>query len=207
MTFGLFVQVAIRRGWVIILVTLLLLGGALGYSRLQRPIYQATTTVIAYPSATLKSASDYTNGLSLLSYGSMAQTFVSLAQSKAMMKAAGAALNVTPQNLADYSAVATLLPSTTVLEISTSGPDKKLVIVLANEIAAETSAATGRYFRILTLSTLDPAVVPSVQVRPETTRNLLLAGVVGIVVGFAVAAWSLNGGNMPRRRASPEPGF
>jgi capsular polysaccharide biosynthesis protein len=186
-----FVHVIIRRWWVIVVVTGLTVGGALAYSKHEHRKYQATATVFAHPSKVVTNAGDYSSDLGLLSYGSLSQTFASLAQSKSMLAQAAAALGVAPDTVKDYSAVATLLPQTTVLELSVDGPDRDLVIGLANRLSTDVSAATTRYFHIFSLTTLDAAAAPSTQILPQTSRNLLYGGLAGLIVGFILAVLSL----------------
>src|SRR5437588_2002491 len=108
-----FVWVLVRRWWLIFLVTGLALGGAYAFSRHEHPVYQATATVFAHPSAVVVSPSDYSNDLSLLSYGAMSETFASLAQSKSMLHRVGVELRLAPGIVDSYSAVAAFLPQST----------------------------------------------------------------------------------------------
>ena len=95
-------------------------------------------------------------------------------------------------SLHDYSAVANVLPSSTVLEISVAGPDRDAVVPFANRLASAVSAATRNYFPIFTLTPLDPAVAPSTQIEPRTKQNVLFGGLAGLIAGFGVAVLSLR---------------
>jgi uncharacterized protein involved in exopolysaccharide biosynthesis len=112
-----FTRVLIRGWWLIILVTGVFLGGAYAYSHVEHRVYRATATVFAHPSKLVVSPSDYSNDLGLLSYGSLSQTFASLAQSTSMLARAAAALGITPDGANQYSATASLVPATTVIEL------------------------------------------------------------------------------------------
>jgi capsular polysaccharide biosynthesis protein len=190
-----------RRSWLVALVTVLAIASAAAYSRGTPPRYQATATVLAHPSAAVTKASDYSTDLSLLSYGSLEQTFVSLARSSKLLDQAASGMGFTAAERKQYSAVANLLPASTVLEISVTGPDRDAVVTLANTLSAAVSAATRQFFPIFALTPLDPAVRPSLQVEPRTRQNLLFGGLAGLIAGFVVATLSLR----VRRRSDGGP--
>jgi capsular polysaccharide biosynthesis protein len=183
-----FIRILARGWWIIILITGLFLAGAYEYSHKEHRIYRATATVFAHPSKVVVSAGDYSNDLGLLSYGSLSQTFASLAQSRSMLAKAAAALRIAPDAASQYSATASLLPQTTAMELSVDGPDKDVVTKLANRLSSDVSAATTHYFHIFSLTTLDAAVAPSTLIQPLTSRNLLYGGLAGLIVGFVLAA-------------------
>jgi len=184
----------IRHRWLVILaITALAAGGALAYSHHEQRVYQATATVFAHPSRAVTSPGDYSSDLGLLSYGSLSQTFASLAQSRTMLDTSAAGLRLTPLDLSHYTVAATLLPATTVLEVSVDGPDPDLVTVLANRTIARVAAATTQYFHIFALTPLDSAQAPSTRIRPLTSRNILYGCLAGLIVGFIAAALPLYG--------------
>lgn len=200
------VEVLTRRWWIVALVTAMAMLSAWTYSQTVPPRYQATATVLAHPAASVTRASDYTTDLSLLSYGSLEQTFVGLARSSKLRAEAAAAMGLRQTSAHEYSAVANVLPTSTVLEISVAGPDRDAVVPFANSLASAVSAATRSYFPIFTLTPLDPAVPPSIQIEPRTTQNVLVGGVAGLIAGFGVAMLSLrvNGvGEGPLHRLAP----
>jgi capsular polysaccharide biosynthesis protein len=190
-------DVLARRAWVVIAVTAIAILAAWAYSLTVPARYQATATVLAHPAASVTRASDYSTDLSLLSYGSLEQTFVGLARSARLrdQAAAGTGLSRTTGN--DYSAVANVLPSSTVLEISVAGPDRNAVVPFANTLAADVSSATRRYFPIFTLTPLDRAIAPSSQIEPRTRQNVLVGLVAGLIVGFGIAVLSLRVRGVP----------
>jgi len=194
------VDVLARRAWVVSLVTALAILSAWAYSRTVPARYQATATVLAHPAASVTSASGYSSDLSLLSYGSLEQTFVGLARSSKLRDEAAAGMGLRGPSQHDYSAVANVLPASTVLEISVAGPDRNAVVTFANRLARAVSSATRRYFPIFTLTPLDPAVPPSIQIEPRTGQNVLVGGLAGLIVGFGIAVLSLRIGGVGHRR-------
>jgi capsular polysaccharide biosynthesis protein len=186
------VEVLRGRWWVVALVTAIAILSAWAYSQTVPARYQATATVLAHPAANVTSASDYSTDLSLLSYGSLEQTFVGLASSSKLRNEAAAGIGLRQARSHDYSAVASVLPASSVLEISVAGPDRNTVVPFANRLASAVSAATRLYFPIFTLTPLDPAVPPSAQIEPRTRQNVLVGGLAGLIAGFGVAVLSLR---------------
>jgi capsular polysaccharide biosynthesis protein len=184
-------EVLARRWWLILIVTAVAVASAWAYARTVDRRYQATATVIAHPSAVVTKASDYSNDLSLLSYGSIEQTFASLARSSTMLARAGSELGVSAQSIRTYNVIANVFPASTVLEISVQGPDPRVAVKLANKLADDVSTATLQYFQVFELTPLDPAGV-TLQVSPRTRRDMLFAGLAGVLVAIVLAALSLS---------------
>jgi capsular polysaccharide biosynthesis protein/transposase-like protein len=186
------VDVFTRRWWVVVAITLIAALAAWAYASTVPPRYQATATVLAHPAVNVTKASDYSTDLSLLSYGSLEQTFVALARSSKLIDETTAGLGLGRAAGDHYHAVANVLPSSTVLEISVDGPDRAIVVPLANALGASVSKATRTYFPIFALTPLDAAVAPSSQIEPRTRQDVLFAGLAGLVLGVGVALLSLR---------------
>jgi capsular polysaccharide biosynthesis protein len=185
-------DVLARRSWVIALVTVLAAAAAWGYAQRQAPRYQGTATVLAHPTAAVTKVTDLSTDLSLLSYGSLEQTFVALARSDRLLDQAPAGMGFDRAERDRYRAVANVLPGSTVLEISVTGPDRRAVVTLANRLAAVASSTTRALFPIFSLSPLDPAAAPAAQVAPRTRESVLFGGLAGLIAGFVVAVLTLR---------------
>jgi capsular polysaccharide biosynthesis protein len=194
-------EVLARRWWLILIVTLVAIGCGWGYARTVASRYQATATVLAHPSAVVTSASDYSNDLSLLSYGSVEQTFASLARSSTMLRKAGAEVGIPATSIKQYNAVANVFPQSTVLELSVQGPDSRAAMQLVDQLSGDVSAATLKYFHVFQLTPLDRAAT-SIKVAPTTRRDVLFAGLAGLLVGVVLATLSLS---FRRHRDPPAP--
>jgi capsular polysaccharide biosynthesis protein len=192
-------DVLTRRWWLIVIVTLVAVAAGWGYARTVADRYQATATVLAHPSAVVTSASDYSNDLSLLSYGSVEETFAALARSSTMLRKAGAEVGVPAASIKQYEAVANVFPDSTVLEISVQGPDPRLAVRLVDRLASDVSASTLQYFHVFQLTPLDRPGA-SLKVAPDTRRDILFSGLAGVLVGIVLATLSLSF----RRRGDPQ---
>jgi capsular polysaccharide biosynthesis protein len=186
-----FQQVIIRRWWLILVAVLVAAGGALGYSGRQERIYRASATVFAHPSHVVSTPADINSDVGILTYGSLAETFASLAQSGRFLDEAGHDVGVQPAALDHYTTSATTLPSTTVLQVSVDGPDARLAAKLADALVTRVAAATTQYFRTFALTPLDSAVTPKDPIQPVPSHDVLYAGLAGLIVGFILAALSI----------------
>jgi capsular polysaccharide biosynthesis protein len=179
-----------RRWWLVLATVAVAVAGSLVYTHVQRRLYQASATTFAYPIA--QNANDATNSVGLLTYGNMADTFASLAQSRYYLAQAGATLGLSTRDLDLYSVKAATLPQTTVLQVSVIGPDPRTVAQLADRLTLQVGIGTEQYFRVFGLHALDHATAPLSPVQPKPLQQALYALVAGLLVGFAVAAVSLR---------------
>ncbi len=192
-------RILYRRWWLILLITAIAAASAMAYSVTQTNRYQATATVLVHPSSNANSPSVFSDELNLLSYGSLTETFASLARSPSLIRSAAARVGVSAADAASYSAAGSLIPQTTVLEVSVDGPDPGVVVRLANQLVTDVATATTTYFHIIELTPLDPASGPAVKTQPKTARNIVFGSAAGLIVGTLIAAVSIAG------RRTPEP--
>jgi capsular polysaccharide biosynthesis protein len=181
-----------QRWWVILATVALALAGALIYAHHEQRIYQASATMIAHPSLKVNKAIDVNTDIGLLTYGTLGQTFASLAESRTLLNEAGRALGATQATLNQYTAKSETLPGTAVLKVSVAGPDASLSARLANAVITRAGRATNEYFRVITLTPLDPATIPDTLIRPQPARDALYAVLAALLAGYAIATLTLQ---------------
>lgn len=195
MSWPYFLAVMRSRWWVIAVTVILAVGASLAYTRVQPRLYQATATTFAYPIG--QNANDAANSVGLLTYGNMADTFASLAESRYYLGLASRGMGLTTAMLATYSAKAATLPQTTVLQVSVIGPDPRLVARLAGRLVQQVGAATVHYFRVFGLHALDAATVPKKPIQPQPMQQALSALLAGLLAGYAFAVLSFKSARQP----------
>ena len=183
-------RLLLRRWWVILAVVVLATGSGWLYAQQQPPIYRASATVFAHPSSAVTKPADINADLGMLTYGTLANTFAALAQSRLLLDEAGQDLSIPPIELSAYSASAQPLPQTMVLQISVDGPHGPLAAELADALVNRVAAATAQNYPTFALTPLDHAVVPTSPIRPVPSHDALYAGLAGLIVGFILAALS-----------------
>jgi capsular polysaccharide biosynthesis protein len=183
-----------RRWWLIGAVVVLALAAAGAYGWRQQHVYESTATLYVHPSPmTMSHASPavISSELSNLSYGSLVNTFLTIAQSRSMLVNAGSAADVPPGRLASYTTVATIRPKSLVFDVSVDGPDRRLVTALANRLAQVVSTTVTTEFPIVAASSLDAASASSL-IRPRLKRDLVYGAVAGLILGFVLGLVSLS---------------
>ncbi|KXC05336.1 MULTISPECIES: polysaccharide biosynthesis tyrosine autokinase [Microbacterium] len=183
----------LRKNWLVIVVlTLLGLGAAAGYSLTRTPIYESSSTVFvstqtAGTAAELQQGSNFTQA--------RINTYVGLVSTPVVLNPviADLGLAVTAESLAGrVKASATL--NSTLITISVSDPDAVQSAKLANAIAASLAsavpqlepetAAGGSPVRLSRVSDAQPALKPS---SPNVPLNLALGTLIGLALGIGVA--------------------
>jgi capsular polysaccharide biosynthesis protein len=162
------------------------------YAHHQPRLYRASATVLAHPSGLVSRAVDYNSDLGMLTYGTLAETFSSLAESRTLLGEAGRDVGLTLATLRAYSATATSLPGLAVVQVAVQGPDPVLAARLANRLVRRVGLATATYFHVIALTPLDDAAIPSAPIRPRPAQDALYGGLAGLIAGYLAAALSLR---------------
>ena len=183
-----------RRWWVIASVMVIAVAAAGVYAWRQRHVYESTTTLYIHPSWTSLSHSTpgaLSSEVGLLSYGSLVNTFVSMAESRSMLAKAGGELGRPAAQLRQYHGTAAVPTKSFVMHVSVDGPSRTLVVRLANRLAHVVGTAATVAYPVAELSPLDAASASSL-VRPRVKRDLVYGGLAGLILGFLLAALALS---------------
>ncbi len=179
----------LRRGWWIVVATALLaLVVSLAVSYLTVPQYRATASFILIPSsAALSSGPDVVRSYDTIGSVSVISTYVQIMNSARIYNDTLATLGLQPQDLKDYTYQAVVLPSTSILELSVTGPNPNLIATLANTIGDRTINYAERMNQVFLITFLDTAVPPKLPVSPQPLLNGAVALVFGLVAGAVLA--------------------
>jgi uncharacterized protein involved in exopolysaccharide biosynthesis len=123
MEIRLYFQMLLRGWWVILLVALVAVAMSLGISYTAVPQYQSAARFIVSPNASLGSGRDVVNSLDTLDRRSIVSTYAEVMNSNRIMADTVAALNLKPDDLKDYTYQAVVLPESSVMELTVSGPN------------------------------------------------------------------------------------
>lgn len=185
---------ALKRLWVLIVGAALIgAGGAYALSTSTTPTYESTST-LAFSLSQGTTAADLANG-STYAQNQML-TFAQLATSSAVLQPVidDLGLDLTVQSL-KRSIVVTIPQNTLILKIRVSALSGEEAAELANAIADSLTTVvhsvspkptTGESPNI-DASLVDTAVVPRYQASPNKTREAILGGVAGLIVGMLIA--------------------
>ena len=183
----------LRRGWWIIVLTVLAaLAASLVASYLTTPTYQAVAQFILSPNAvqTTGNPGVLLEGLNTLDNQSVTTTYATVMNSARIYNDTITFLNLRPEDLKDYTYKATVLPSSSVLELTVTGPDPQMVAKLANAIGYETINFTRNMNQVINIDFLDMAAAPTMPFSPQPLRDAALAVLLGVIIGAALTVLS-----------------
>lgn len=183
----------LRKNWLVIVVlTLVGLGGAAAYSLTRTPIYESSSTVFVSTqtggtAAELQQGSNFTQA--------RINTYVGLVSTPVVLNPVIAELDlgITAAQLSE-SVKASAALNSTLITVAVSDPDPVQAADIANAIAASLSSAVPRLepeaaggtspVRLSRVSDAQPALKPS---SPNVPLNLALGTLVGLALGIGVA--------------------
>ena len=190
MEIKLYLRMLQKGWWIILLAVLVALASSLTVSYLTVPRYSATARFIITPSPSLKTSVEVINSLNTLDRASVVATYVEVMNSDKILADSLTFLNVGAASLKDYTVNAVALPSSSVLELTVTGPDPKLVSDLSNAIGQQTIIFSNSINFILAINFLDMAVPSASPLSPQPLRDAGLALVIGLVIGALFAVLS-----------------
>jgi capsular exopolysaccharide synthesis family protein len=183
----------LRKGWILILVLALVgVAAAAGFSLLQKPVYSASAQVFV-STETSGSASDLAQGNTfsqqrVLTYSNLASTPIVLLPVIASLK-----LPVTADQLASQI-TATAPTSTTLISISVNDTDPVRAADIANatsqsltNVVQSIEATDANGSSTVKLTRVKQAEVPEKPVSPNVPVNVALGLLVGLALGVGIA--------------------
>ena len=181
----------IKRGWwIILLTTLTALATSLAVSYFVTPQYEAVARFIISPSTGLVSRSDVLNSLDTLDRQSVVTTYAEIMNSNRIYNDMLTALGLRSSDLTEYSYDASVLPSSSILELRVSGPNPQVAAEVANAVGNQTIDFTRSLNQIYNVEFLDVAAPPLVPVSPQPVLYAGLAIILGLVGGVFIAILS-----------------
>lgn len=179
----------LRRGWWVILLTALVATVAtLGASYVITPQYKAVARFILNPKNVLPNNPDLGLwGLDILNNQTVITTYMEVMNSDRIYRSALEDLSLTEQEMEDYSYEIQVLPNSSVIELSVSGPNPNLAAGLANSIGNQAIAFASRLNEYYRVDFLDDAIPPDTPESPQPVRDSILAFGIGLLVGAVLA--------------------
>ena len=182
-------QLIKRRLWVIVLVVLTCAGLAVGYSMMQTPMYQASSkVVIGEESAGQGNLNIQLEGLKML-----IESMVAALQTRPIAEEVAERLGepesaeVIQGNLSGEP-----VQKSQFIQISYTDPDPEraqLVANIAGEVVSEQAPeiAPGAGDTKITAKVWEEALLPSAPTSPDLKRNVFIALMLGLILGFGLA--------------------
>ncbi len=177
-------QMVQRGWWVILLVMLMALTTSLGLSYVAIPQYKSTARFILAPSQEILKSPDVLKSLDTLDKTSVVATYAEVMNSQRIFDNAAAFIGKSSSDLKDYSVSAVVLPSSSVLELTVSGPNPAVTEAVANAVGFQTISYTEKLNQVYNLDFLDVAKRPSAPFSPQPLRDAGLSLLLGAMTGI-----------------------
>lgn len=189
-----YLRILTKRIWLILPVTFIALVTSLWFSYQQTPIYEASSTYVAKLGSSLTDNTDdsYTLIYGLDTLAGRQRIFVTYCEvmtSRTVREEAYALMNVDPEaaNLDSYEVLCSNLVETNVLSIAVQGPSREVVLRLNSAIGTVGANRANVLYSSFPLEALDAPELDEEPVSPQTTRNGVLGGMLGLVIGVTAA--------------------
>lgn len=178
----------LQKGWWIILLTFLTaINVTLIVDYFAQPIYEAKTRMIVVPNPESFTGRDFVTSLNSLDDSSTVPTYADVFDSEFVRQSVVESLNLTEEQVVQYTQDTVVLPDSNVLEVYVTGPDARIVAQWANGVARTGIDYMTNLYQVYDLNVLDAAVAPLEPVRPQPVRDVALTGVLGLLFGAILA--------------------
>lgn len=175
----------LRNRWPLVVLTA---GAAvvtvLALNLIATPRYRTTARFLITPVA-LEDPADVVDSTDALDNSTLAADYAEVFNSPSLQRVAATGMGL--EVFEDYEFSSVVLPDTSILQLSVTGPDAMLVARLANVLGEEVIAYMRPFATVYQLRSLDPAVVPESPYSPRLLLDLGVAFVVGTITGLALA--------------------
>ena len=186
MELKIYLNILLKKWWIVIPAFLITLTSGIALTYTMTPTYSATTSYIVVPSSAFGDERSFASGLDLLGRrDEIAATFAEIASSRSVKQVAFASILAQSSN--DYSISSRLRSGTNIIEVTATGPDPVVVRDLANAVGTSMEEYVQGLYEVFTLVLLDEATTPWRLASPNTRLNIILAAILGLVLGGGLA--------------------
>jgi diguanylate cyclase (GGDEF)-like protein len=183
-----YLQVMLKGWWLILPAILISVSSAWLVTYSQTPIYRSTATFVVSPSSSFSTLNETLRGLDSLSKrDGIMSTYVEIATSSTVLNAACQDMGLAEDQLEHLAVSSELVPLTNIIKITAESDDPLIAKTCADTVGQETIAYVKNLYEIYDMKPLDPAYVPQSPAKPQKAHNLILATLLGSVVGVGSA--------------------
>lgn len=177
----------LRGWWIVVLTTVLAAAAATYYSSTAPDRFEARGTYVIGPSDALTEPDSIVRSFDSLQSQGIVPTLVELLASTSIAEEVGEPLGLDRTALENYEIRAGVLSNSNTLELSAVGPDPELTAALTAGIGRSASTVFEDLYSVYQIRPLDVPVAPDDRASPNPRRNLLLAVLLGLTAGSALA--------------------
>ena len=178
-----------RRMWIIVLVAAVSAGSALGLSLLQTPTYEASVMILVGQNI---SGGTYPGSVKVSDLQDLAQTVATAVPTTPIAESVVARLDLQEESAKEVlnNVSAEPDPGTMFVNVSYKDSDPERAQLIANtvgKVLSEKISEVSVGANAITATVWEPATLPGTPVSPDPIRNVLIALVVGSVLGVILA--------------------
>lgn len=173
------------RKWIIIGITLLaIIVSALVSFFVLNPVYETSTTIIVGRSNDSEQAIEYND---IMLNQKLVDTYSVIVKSKTVLSEVVSNLKLveTPEQLKDKVSVSPV-SDTEIIEIKVDDVDPRLATDIANNVAEVFMENITELMKIDNVQIIDKAEVPRNPIKPNEKLNILIAAVLGVMIGLGI---------------------
>lgn len=189
------VRALLRGWWIVLLAVLLAVGASLAYTINSPDRYQSRGTYVIGPAADLTQPEIIVRSFDSLQGQGIVPTLVELLSSDSIAAEVGAGIGLDSTQLEDYSVQASVLSSSNTLELAVLGADRQATAELARGVGTRASAVFEDLYSVYQIRELDEPQVAEDRYSPQPLRNAVLAVLLGLTAGVAIAALRARDGS------------
>ena len=192
-----------RRNWYLLVICALVAAGSTLYLTLREtPQYRSSLRLAVGPSPTITRETRIAQAVDSLNKRALITTLAEMAGAQRIYSGAAAGLGLSGVAASHYSVSAVALPEANVISLAVQGPYRTTAAALAAAISAKATTSIEGFYKDLSIRQLDEPTTPTDPVTPKPKRDVPLAAVFGLCLGFFVG---LTRDRVRGRAREPQP--
>lgn len=187
MTFAIFGGAVRRQLWLIVLTLVVACVSAYLLSSRAAPRYRATATVLVQPSSPVTDRTSLINSITALQNSRIVPTYADIAASRATVDLAADNIGLDLRARLAYHCTSSLQPESLAVEVDTTGPDRAVVLRLAQQVVVVASSRFVEAYPVYRAATLAVPQAPQQAESPRPARDVTVAALLALGVGLGLA--------------------
>jgi diguanylate cyclase (GGDEF)-like protein len=183
-----YLRVLVKSWWIILLLTVVSIMGALIFSYSRTPVYEASSSFVV-SLASFDNIGNTIYGLDTLmsSQQRIFATYCQIMDSNVVRDEAYRIVGAESLTPANYKVSCNVLPDSNVLRLVVHGPIPEVTRRLNDAIGMVATARAQNVYSYFPLNRLDKVFVDSTPISPNHSQDAALGGIFGLVMGVSLA--------------------
>ncbi len=183
-----YVQILLKGWWLIVPALLLSMTSALIFTYSQTPIYRTEATFVISPSSSFGTVDQVIRGLDTLTQrDSILATYAHIAASDIVVKTVYQEMGLAPEQRTNLKVTSELVSPTNIIKIIVESDDPAMAKACASLVGQRAVEYIKNLGEIYDMRLLDPPYTPTSPSKPDKIQNMMLAVVLGLIVGIVGA--------------------